>query len=224
MIVDFHTHILPKMDDGSLSVEMSLGMLCGEEADVFIATPHFYAQRERLESFLSRRKSAWERLIEAKEEEKRVALGAEVAYFPGIGQAEGLGRLCIQGTDVLLLELPYMPWTDAVLTETEALCRRYTVVLAHIERYLDFRPNLSLLKKLRALPVYMQVNAGSLRKPLKRFRIGKHIGDVFLLGSDMHNLESRPPELAEGREKLSREQLAEADGLSEKLLQGAVIR
>ena len=45
-MIDFHTHILPHMDDGSSSIEESLAMLqaegkAGIERVVF--TPHFYA-------------------------------------------------------------------------------------------------------------------------------------------------------------------------------------
>ena len=50
MMIDFHTHILPGMDDGSNSIEESLAMLqaegdAGIERVVF--TPHFYASQNR---------------------------------------------------------------------------------------------------------------------------------------------------------------------------------
>lgn len=46
-MIDFHTHILPGIDDGSRSVEMTMQMLNAEtEQGVtgIVATPHFYAQ------------------------------------------------------------------------------------------------------------------------------------------------------------------------------------
>ncbi len=46
MPIDFHTHILPGIDDGSRNVEMSLRMLAAQreqQVDEIVATPHFYA-------------------------------------------------------------------------------------------------------------------------------------------------------------------------------------
>lgn len=43
-VIDFHSHILPGIDDGSRNVETSIGMLwmCKEHGvDTMIATPHF---------------------------------------------------------------------------------------------------------------------------------------------------------------------------------------
>lgn len=44
MLIDFHTHILPEIDDGSRNVEMSLNMLAAQreqKVDEIVATPHF---------------------------------------------------------------------------------------------------------------------------------------------------------------------------------------
>ena len=45
-VIDFHSHVLPGIDDGSRDVEMSLAMLREMRAqgvDVCVATPHFYS-------------------------------------------------------------------------------------------------------------------------------------------------------------------------------------
>ena len=58
-MTDFHTHILPGVDDGSPSVEDSLAMLRKEaEQDVWqvLATPHFYANVDSPDSFLQKRR------------------------------------------------------------------------------------------------------------------------------------------------------------------------
>ena len=42
MLIDFHTHILPGIDDGSRNVEMSLNMLATQReqhVDEIVATP-----------------------------------------------------------------------------------------------------------------------------------------------------------------------------------------
>ena len=45
MPIDFHTHILPGIDDGSRNVEMSLRMLAAQreqQVDEIVATPHLH--------------------------------------------------------------------------------------------------------------------------------------------------------------------------------------
>ena len=54
-MVDFHSHILPEMDDGADSVDTSLAMLresFRQGVDLICATPHFYADEEDPKSFL----------------------------------------------------------------------------------------------------------------------------------------------------------------------------
>ena len=46
-MIDFHSHILPEMDDGSKDAKMSLAMLQMEREQgvtEVVFTPHFYAQ------------------------------------------------------------------------------------------------------------------------------------------------------------------------------------
>ena len=63
---DFHSHILPEIDDGSSSVEESLAMLQAERdqgIQSVVATPHFYAHHDSPERFLKRRAAARQRLL-----------------------------------------------------------------------------------------------------------------------------------------------------------------
>ena len=89
-MIDFHSHILPGIDDGSKNVQMSLEMLkraSEQGVDVMLATSHFYASRHRIEDFLEKRQRAYERLAEAKNDfGPAIRLGAEVAFFSGISQ------------------------------------------------------------------------------------------------------------------------------------------
>ena len=66
--VDFHSHILPGMDDGAKTPEESLQMLRMERdqgVDTVVLTPHFYRDRERPEQFLARRRASAEALRDA---------------------------------------------------------------------------------------------------------------------------------------------------------------
>ena len=54
-MIDFHSHILPEMDDGSKDVKMSLAMLQMEREQgvtEVVFTPHFYAQQDTVAHFL----------------------------------------------------------------------------------------------------------------------------------------------------------------------------
>ena len=160
-MIDLHTHLLPGMDDGSDSVETSLAMLrqcAGVEG--ICATPHFYADRDAPDRFLRRRAEAWERLRAALPADcLRIRLGAEVRYFDGLSRAEALPELCIEGTKLLLLEMPFGRWTERMLTEVEGICRRgLQPVAAHIERYMGLVPK-GLLRAFTELDILLQCNA-----------------------------------------------------------------
>ena len=148
-MIDFHTHILPGIDDGSRNVEMSVQMLHEEiknSIDHVVFTPHFYADHDSIEHFLKRRgKSIGQLMVEIEKDEKlsrmKYEFGAEVYYFTGIGNAVDIRKLCISGTDILLLEMPFCQWTDAMYEDIGKLLHKQelTIVLAHIERYIDFQ-------------------------------------------------------------------------------------
>ena len=67
-MIDYHSHILPQMDDGSQSMEESLEMLhqsfC-QGVDVMVSTCHFYADEEDPKHFVDRRNQAFFRLRDA---------------------------------------------------------------------------------------------------------------------------------------------------------------
>lgn len=229
-VIDFHSHILPEMDDGSRNQEISYKMLelCREqEIDVMVATPHFYAASDRIENFLERREMSYEKLMSGEAfDSPRILLGAEVAFFKGIGKAEKISALTMEGTQVLLLEMPFVTWNDSVLEEVRYLLekRKLKVVIAHPERFLKLPGNAPYIKKLLKLPVFLQVNAGSLldvgqrRVLLKMFKKGQ----IHIMGSDCHGVHHRPPNLAEGRRvlesRLGKEYLQRMDLLGEELL------
>ena len=67
MNADIHTHILPFIDDGSKSLDMSYEMLKQMEADqitTVIATPHFNFMKDNLETFLNQRESSLKKVKE----------------------------------------------------------------------------------------------------------------------------------------------------------------
>ena len=68
MLTEYHCHILPQIDDGSKSIEMSLKMaeiMQAQGVERIIATPHFYAHREKsVSDYLQKRQSAYAKIKE----------------------------------------------------------------------------------------------------------------------------------------------------------------
>ena len=215
-LVDLHSHILPGIDDGSPDVGTSAAMLRREAeqgVDVVCATSHYYAKYSSIPAFCERRAEALERLASVLTAElPRVLPAAEVAYFPHM-EEQDLTPLCIQGTRTLMLEMPFSDWTGLQLETVEALVLdcRYDVVLVHPERFCFSKSNRHKLEKLAELPIGLQVNAGSLlRWGTRRLALDLlQLAHWPLLGSDCHNLTSRPPNLKEGR-KVVMQKLGEA--------------
>lgn len=204
MPADFHSHILPGMDDGSDSAETSLEMLCESARQgvrTMVATPHFYPEKESPDSFLTRRERAVARLLEGgydKEVHPRVCLGAEVAYFPGIGRCEDLKRLCILGTRQVLIEMPFCPWTEKMIEDVISvrLSLGLMPTLAHIDRYGAAR-DIATMHRLVESGVIVQLNASALEELFARKRALHMLmnGTAQLLGSDAHNCTTRPQRL-----------------------------
>lgn len=228
-VIDLHTHVLPGIDDGSDSVQTSLKMLrvmADHGVDAVCATPHYYAEKMDISTFLERRESAWQALQQAADPlPVSVSLAAEVAYYSGISEEKDLRRLCVEGTDTLMLEMPYSDWNSFQIDEVMSLAwdSGFDVVLVHPERLTTGKNNRRWLERLYDLP--MQVNAGA----LCHWRTRRAALDILentsrpLLGSDCHNLASRAPNLWEGRNVISHKLgtgfLAEMEENAQKLLQ-----
>ncbi len=199
---DWHSHILPNVDDGSRDVAESLRlleMLAEQGVGTVIATPHFIADNESVSAFIKRRNDSYNRLKEvANKGMPEIVLGAEVAYYSGISRLSNLKELCIDRTGLLLLEMPFSVWKEYTLKEVVeiATAKNIVVILAHIERYLKFQPY-KTLEQLMEIGVLMQVNASyfaELRTRRKALSLLKK-GGIQFLGSDCHNLTSRAPKL-----------------------------
>lgn len=210
-MIDFHSHILPAMDDGSKNTEESLAMLNSLKQQGIkrvVATPHFNANDESVDSFIERRQKSFDKLQSALHGEyPEILLGAEVRYYEGISKLERLRDLCVQGTGLLLVEMTSGRWTEYALNELLNLSSqgRFTLVLAHIERYMNYQ-SADVFDRLLANDVLMQVNADFVtgfftkRKAINLFKNER----LHFIGSDCHNMTTRPPELAKAYELIGK--------------------
>ncbi|MBQ9760473.1 MAG: capsular polysaccharide biosynthesis protein [Clostridia bacterium] len=203
-IVDFHTHLLPAIDDGSASAEETDLLLAAQKEQgigAVIATPHFYTEEGQLEDFLSRRAQACEKLRSVYDPMRHptVYLGAEVAFFSGIGHSRLVERLTVEGTNAILVEMPFRRWSDYEIEELAALREGMGLIpiVAHIERYEKYQKH-KTVERLVERGVLFQANAEHFldakteKRAIKDFLRGK----IALLGSDCHNLTHRVPNLS----------------------------
>lgn len=192
-MVDFHAHCLPAVDDGAADLTASLEMLRQSReqgVSAVIATPHFYWGHHTVEDFVSVRQKAFESLMLHKKELPPVLLGAEVLLREGISKVD-LRPLCIEGTSILLVELPFMRPPYWVFEELEeiAYSQRLTIMLAHLDRYMPWYST-ERLDKLMELPgVIVQINTEMLTDRRAFQALYRWMGHPrrLVLGSDMHD-------------------------------------
>lgn len=206
-VVDFHSHVLPKVDDGSTSVEESIAMLQLEAQQGIhhvIATPHFYAQYDTPEHFLEKRAAAEVRLrreMEKHTDLPQVSLGAEVYYFRGISESDFLADLAMAGSRYVMIEMPQPPWTESMYRDLEGIWSKHDLVpiIAHVDRYIRPFKTYKIPERLAKLPVLIQANASFfLEKSTASMAMRMLKKDrIHLLGSDCHNMRSRKPNLGE---------------------------
>lgn len=204
-VIDFHSHILPGIDDGSASLEESVALLRMEAEQGIqhvIATPHFYAQHDRPERFLKRRRNAellLQEQIQKHPELPRFSVGAEVYFFHGIGSSDAIMELTIDEKPCILIEMPYVTWTGSMLHELESIYTRFglTPIIAHIDRYIKPFQARQVLSRLAELPVLVQANADFfLNRATGNMALRMLKKDqIQLLGSDCHNLSDRKPNM-----------------------------
>lgn len=214
-IIDFHSHILPGIDDGSKSLEQSIAMLKMEAEQGIqrvVATPHFYAQSDKPEHFLRRREEAQRLLREEMAKHPglpQLEIGAEVYYYSGISDSDILSQLTIGGTRFILVEMPMTEWTERMYRDLENISIKQNLIpiVAHVDRYIaPFRTN-GIPQRLEALPVMVQANASFFEEKRTRrmaLRMLKK-GQIHLLGSDCHDLKDRKPNLGEVVKLIRRE-------------------
>ena len=200
-MVDFHSHILPGIDDGAVDVETSAKMLelsKSQGVNTIVATPHFYAHKQSLSEFLKTRQRSYENVMEYAASENLdipdIILGAEVLFVEELFKKD-IKKLCIGNTNTILIELPFTYFNEWIYNEIYNISMRYEldIVLAHIERYIKKRSDFSKVKPFFEMDTYIQVNADSFIDRRYKKTVKKIMKDyrIDILGSDSHNLDSR---------------------------------
>ncbi len=199
-MVDFHSHILPSLDDGAKDIETSLEMLklskeLGINTIVSTSHCHTFNGNNDILKFLDARNESYNTLV--KEISKnpslypKIVLGAEVYLSNNLSKCDDLKKLTIGDTDYILLEMPSTDWNDELFEEIYKIsCLGLKPIIAHLDRYLDLEDRFS---ELFSLDVLFQINSDAFfKRPIRR-KISEFFYQdaIHVIGSDMHNLDSR---------------------------------
>ena len=208
-MIDFHTHILPAVDDGAKTEEISAQMLRAlqdQGVGEVLLTPHYYAQKRSAEAFLTARNEAFEKICTAVPDGMKIRLGAEVR-LTGVNDPsdDALCSLAIEGTKCVLIEFPFLQtWSLHLIERVRSFTTEtgYIPVLAHVERYIPILSKPKILQELMEAGCLFQVNTGAFyQKPVQRFALTLLKKDmVHCLGTDAHDLENRAPDYTQAIE------------------------
>ncbi len=200
-MIDMHTHILPGIDDGSRDSKESyeiIKALSKNDIDTIVLTPHYYSYDKTIDEFIQDRETAWQRLKKYLDTQEAMninfKLGAEVLLDIDLQYNEDIIKLAIEGTNYILLEMPYSIWDDWIYDAVQNIISKYDmrIIIPHIERYLEIHNDITYINNILQIPeVYAQLNIGDLinskKKNISRKMLNKRY--IYTLGTDIHRIE-----------------------------------
>ncbi len=202
--IDIHTHILPGVDDGAKDLSNALALLrCAYENGTrgIVLTPHYRGMYKAnpvqllQDQFAALCQAAAHALPEL-----TLYLGQEIYFGTGSTQALLDSRaLTMADSDYVLLEFAPNSTAEQMLRSVEDLrYYGYRPIIAHGERYAALRRSRKLLHRLLELGATLQLNADSILgrhglfvSQFCRYALKKKL--VSFIGSDAHDMRSRPP-------------------------------
>jgi protein-tyrosine phosphatase len=197
-MIDFHSHILPYMDDGSKNFDMSIDMLklaVDEGTEYICATSHFIPGELELDKEVYfKRLNNLKHLCSLKDVNINILPAIELYMHPDLPKLYKEKSIWgINNTKYLLIELPMQQfplYTEEVLYELRL--QGAMPIIAHPERNFKIMKDVSLLENLVDQGTLAQVNAGSLSgiygkdiKEYAEYLVGRNL--IHLVGSDAHD-------------------------------------
>lgn len=208
-MIDLHCHILPGIDDGAKSLDMSLAMARMAVADgitTLACTPHIYPGMYMNDAAgIAKARDALQAELDARGIALRLVCGADVHLVPEVLEGLRSGRIpTLHGGRYLLLEPSHTtppPRFEAAVFDIVA--SGYTPIITHPERLTWVEKHYPVFQRLAERGVWMQLTAGSLTGlfgPRARHWAERFLkdGHTHLLASDGHSDGRRVPRLSEG--------------------------
>lgn len=217
-MIDLHCHVLPEVDDGAISLEVSRKMLSASRAAGFrtvLATPHLLEPLTPDYAQLVHR--AFEQ-VEPIAHDLGIELvqGFEVKFTPDLPTRLATGEAITLGAGrAVLVDFWLTEWPTSVSDVLFAIqVSGHQPVLAHPERYPHIQRDPRRGLQLAGRGIAMQVTIGSLvgvfgRRARRAAEELLALGAVHLVATDAHSLGSRIEAVPAGLRRL--EQLVGPD-------------
>lgn len=196
-MIDFHSHILPGIDDGSRNLEQSIAMVNDAKEAGFtkiISTSHY------MENYYECNEKNRKELLEQVQKNVNgieLCLGNEIYITNNIIELLQNGQASsINGTKYVLFEFPLI--TTRPMNDKEVIYRLvengYIPIIAHPERYPFIQENPDYLFELEEMGALFQSNYGSIigmygLKAKKTLKILLKSNLISFFGSDVHRPE-----------------------------------
>ena len=188
-MIDIHTHLLPGVDDGSPSAEVSLSILqrfVGEGVEVVVCTPHLEASRAHRAPH-EEYDAIFRELVAKAPQGMALLRGWEIMIdVPDVDLSDR--RLALGGSVAVLVEFPRMNVPAAAHRELMRLRTSGVIpVLAHPERYWGCTPD--MVRAWRDAGAAIQMDASMLLGGPNASKLARALlasGLVDCIASDNH--------------------------------------
>ena len=216
-MIDFHNHILPNVDDGSKSIEMTLDMFQTAQlqgiTDV-VNTVHF--QHPKMENknveydFIENKIKMVQSVLEDNNIKIKIHSASEVFYLPNLTDILDNPITTFGNGNYMLIEFQTLLLPENYKDELFKLqLKNITPIIAHPERYRKIQNNIGILEEWIELGYIIQIDCGSIlgafgkeAKITSDYIIENNL--CHLIGSDAHNNTKRNFCLLEAYEVLSK--------------------
>jgi protein-tyrosine phosphatase len=208
-MIDLHSHILPGIDDGAGTLDVSLEMARMAVADgvhTMACTPHIYPGMYLNDGpGIARRRDALQAELDSAGIPLKLVVGADVHLVPNLLEGLHSGRVpTLNGSRYLLLEPSHTkPPPRFEASVGELIAAGYTPIITHPERLTWIAQHHAMFLRLVQQGAWMQITAGALTGifgPRPQYWGERLIGEghAHVLASDAHSTGRRSPCLSEG--------------------------
>ena len=216
-MIDFHSHIIPNIDDGSTSIDETINMIKEAKQVGFtgiISTSHYIQgyydlncyERKKLLDIIEKKMS-----IDNEDLNIKLYLGSEIYFASEIIELIENGKAStINNTKYVLFELP-MNTKPLFVKEVvyQLIEKGYRPIIAHPERYSYIQEETKYAEELAIMGAMFQSNYGSIigmygnnaKKTLKTLLKNNLIS---FLGSDVHRTGQIYPQIPRILKKLNK--------------------
>ena len=218
-MIDLHTHILPRLDDGARTLAESVSMARAAAADgirILAATPHVRSDYPTSASEMERGVAELREALTAEGIALELRTGGEIALeqLPLLDDEE-LARFGLAANpNYLLLEFPYYSWPLSLRSQVIDLRGRgITAVVAHPERNAEVQSAPERIAEIVEQGALVQLTSASVEGRLGRasrrtaFRL-LELGLAHLIASDAHAPQVRAVGMSAAAKALGNRELA----------------